>query len=80
VAWVEPETAPNSVQLAAVVIARPPRRCPTKRITRSSSRSAAWPLVTMSAAKMNIGTAISATGCTPPIICWMMICGSMPPK
>ena len=30
VAWVDPETAPNSVQLALVVIGKPPGRWPTK--------------------------------------------------
>jgi len=30
VAWVDPETAPKSVQLALVVIGRPPGRWPTK--------------------------------------------------
>ena len=43
----------------------------------SISRSAEWPLVMMSAARMNIGTATSAAGRMPAIICWTMISGPM---
>ena len=73
VAWVEPETAPNRVQLAAAAMPRPPRTWPTKRITRSISRSAECPLVMMSAAKMNIGTAISEAGRMPASICCTIV-------
>src|SRR5690625_3822848 len=69
VAWVEPETAPNSVQATAVVMGSPPRIWPTKLPTRSSSRSAVRPLMMMSAARMNMGTATSTLCSTPPIIC-----------
>ncbi len=75
VAWVEPEIAPNSVHATAAVTARPPRRWPKKVIARSSRRFAVWPRVTMSAAKMNIGTVISATGLMPLTICWTMMSG-----
>ena len=34
----------------------------------------------MVAIKRNIGTAISADGSMPPIICWIMISGFMPEK
>ncbi len=68
VAWVEPETAPNSAQEAAVVIGRPPRMWRVKASTRSSSRLAVWPLVRMSAANMNIGTAARTQLPTPLII------------
>ncbi len=78
VAWVDPLRAPKSVQLTAVVIGRPPRTWPTSPITRSRSRSAAWPRVMISAARMNIGTAMSAAGLTPPIICWTSVSGSAP--
>src|SRR5690625_7602762 len=69
VAWVEPETAPNSVQATAVVMGSPPRIWPTKLPTRSSSRSAVRPLMMVSAARMNMGTATSTLCSTPPIIC-----------
>ena len=73
VAWVEPEMAPNRVHDTAAVTARPPRRWPKKVIARSSRRLAVRPRVTISAARMNIGTVISATGLMPLIICWMMM-------
>ncbi len=73
VAWVEPETAPNRVQEAAVETARPPFTWPMKDITMSISRSADWPRVMMSAARMNIGTAISEAGRMPAIICWIRV-------
>src|SRR5690625_30435 len=69
VAWVEPETAPNSGQATAVVRGSPPRTWPTKLPTRSSRRSAVRPLMMMSAARMNMGTATSTLCSTPPIIC-----------
>ena len=77
VAWVEPETAPKSAQLAAAVTPSPPRTWPTKAITRSISRLAECPLVMMSAARMNIGTAISAEGRMPASICCTMISGGI---
>ena len=73
VAWVEPETAPNMVQAVAVETASPPFRWPTKAITMSMRRPADWPRVMMSAAKMNIGTAISEAGRMPASICWTMV-------
>ena len=81
VACVEPETAPKSVQAVAVETASPPLRCPTKAITRSTSRPADCPRVMMSAAKMNIGTAISEAGRMPAMSCWtsVSICPK-PPK
>ncbi len=39
----------------------------------SISRSADWPRVMMSAAKMNIGTAISEAGRMPAIICCTIV-------
>jgi hypothetical protein len=42
-------------------------------MTRSISRLADWPRVMMSAAKMNIGTAISEAGRMPAIICCTMV-------
>ncbi len=65
VAWVEPDTAPNTAQPAAVVIGKPPRQWRLKASTRSRRRLAVWPLVRMSAAKMNIGTAASTQLPTP---------------
>ena len=56
------EMAPNRVPDTAAVTARPPRRWPKKVIARSSRRLAVRPRVTISAARMNIGTVISATG------------------
>ena len=73
VAWVEPETAPNRVQEAAVETARPPLIWPTKLMTMLIRRLADWPRVMMSAARMNMGTAISAVGRMPPIICWIRV-------
>ncbi len=81
VAWVEPETAPNIVQAAAVETARPPRIWPTNFMTMSISRSADWPRVMMSAAKMNIGTAISEAGWMPASICCTIVSSCpKPPK
>ena len=73
VACVEPETAPNMVQAPAVAMASPPRRWPTKAMTRSISRFADWPRVMISAAKMNIGTAIRLAGRMPARICWTIV-------
>ncbi len=69
VAWVDPDTAPNSVQEAAVLTANPPLIWPMKDITISMRRFADCPRVMMSAARMNIGTAISDAGRMPAIIC-----------
>ena len=69
VAWVEPETAPKSVQEVAVLIASPPLMWPIKAITILISLSADWPRVMMSAARINMGTAMSEAGRMPPIIC-----------
>ena len=57
------------VQAEAVATASPPLIWPTKLITMSISRPADWPRVMMSAAKMNIGTAISEAGRMPATIC-----------
>ena len=73
VACVEPETAPNIVQAAAVDTASPPRICPTNAMTMSINREAEWPRVMMSAAKMNIGTAISDAGRIPASICCTIV-------
>ena len=65
VAWVEPDTAPNTAQDMAVVMGKPPRRCRVKASTTSSNRLAVWPLVRISAAKINMGTAASTQLPTP---------------
>lgn len=69
VAWVEPEMAPKRVQAAAVVMAMPPRMWPTKASTKSSSRLVEWPVLMMSAARMNMGTESSTWALTPAMSC-----------
>ncbi len=72
-ACVEPDTAPNIVQAAAVETASPPFTWPTKAMTMSISLDADCPRVMMSAAKMNIGTAISDAGRIPARICCTIV-------
>src|SRR5690554_6542642 len=55
-------------------MASPPLTWPIKAITMLIRRSADCPRVMMSAARMNMGTAISDAGRMPPIICWMNVC------
>ncbi|MPN18664.1 hypothetical protein SDC9_166027 [bioreactor metagenome] len=62
VACVEPETAPKRVHAVTVAIGRPPLLCPTIFTTKFSSLSAICPEVIISAAKINIGTAVKEIG------------------
>ena len=73
VAWVDPETAPKSVQLALVVMGSPPGRWPTKALIMFISRPADSPDVMMLAERMNIGTHTSAGGVTPVIACCTIV-------
>jgi len=72
VAWVDPDTAPNIVQAAFVVIASPPGICPRKALVIPISLFAAWPDVIMFAARINIGTATSEGGMIPVTTCWII--------
>ena len=69
VAWVEPETPPNSVQLAVAVMGKPPGICPTKDWTIRISFSADLPEVIRFADKINIGMQTMAEGVTPVKTC-----------
>ncbi len=69
VAWVEPDTAPNRVQLAPVVMGRPPGMWPVNTRIMLMRRGAASPAVMMLAPRMNIGTAMRAGGVMPVRTC-----------
>src|SRR5210317_687880 len=73
VAWVDPETAPKSVQLALVVMGRPPGRWPTKTFNIRIRRMEDSPEVIMLAERMNMGTHTRAGGVTPVITCCTMV-------
>ena len=73
VAWVEPETAPKSVQLALVVMGKPPGKWPTKTFSIRINRPADSPEVMMLADRINIGTQTKAGGVTPVMTCCTMV-------